>query len=46
MAESNVLGTYKFPPNVFDKVLDKFSQAVKQFKMVSIISLITSFGVN
>lgn len=32
MAESNVLGTYKFPPNVFDKVLDKFSQAVQDGK--------------
>lgn len=32
MAESNVMGTYKFPPNVFDKVLDKFSQAVQDGK--------------
>lgn len=32
MAESNVMGTYKFPPNVFDKVLDKFSQAVQEGK--------------
>lgn len=32
MAESNVIGTYKFPPNVFDKVLDKFSQAVQDGK--------------
>lgn len=32
MAESNVMGTYKFPPNVFDKVLDKFSQAVQNGK--------------
>lgn len=32
MAESNVMGTYKFPPNVFDKVLDKFSQAVQDNK--------------
>lgn len=32
MAESNVMGTYKFPPNVFDKVLDKFSQAAQDGK--------------
>lgn len=32
MAESNVMGTYKFPPNVFDKVLDKFSQAIQDGK--------------
>lgn len=32
MAESNVMGTYKFPSNVFDKVLDKFSQAVQDGK--------------
>lgn len=32
MAESNVMGTYKFPPNIFDKVLDKFSQAVQDGK--------------
>lgn len=32
MAESNVMGTYKFLPNVFDKVLDKFSQAVQDGK--------------
>lgn len=32
MAESNVMGTYKFPPNVFDKVLDNFSQAVQDNK--------------
>ena len=32
MAESNVMGTYKFPPNVFDKILDKFSQAVQDGK--------------
>ena len=24
MAESNVMGTYKFPPNVFNKILDNF----------------------
>lgn len=32
MAESNVMGTYKFPPNVFNKVLDNFSQAVQDGK--------------
>lgn len=32
MAESNVLGTYKFPPNVFDKILNNFSQAVQDNK--------------
>lgn len=32
MAETNVMGTYKFPPNVFDKVLDNFSQAVQDNK--------------
>lgn len=32
MAESNVLGTYKFPPNVFDKILDNFSQTVQDNK--------------
>ena len=32
MAESNVIGTYKFPPNVFDKILDNFSQAVQDNK--------------
>lgn len=32
MAESNVMGTYKFPPNIFDKILDKFSQAVQDGK--------------
>lgn len=32
MAESNVMGTYKFPPNVFDKILDIFSQAVQDNK--------------
>lgn len=32
MAETNVMGTYKFPPNVFDKILDKFSQAVQDGK--------------
>lgn len=32
MAETNVMGTYKFPPNVFDKILDNFSQAVQDGK--------------
>lgn len=32
MAESNVMGTYKFPPNVFDKILDNFSQAIQDNK--------------
>lgn len=32
MAESNIMGTYKFPPNVFNKVLDNFSQAVQDGK--------------
>lgn len=32
MVESNVMGTYKFPPNVFDKILDNFSQAVQDNK--------------
>lgn len=32
MVESNVMGTYKFPLNVFDKILDKFSQAVQDGK--------------
>lgn len=32
MAGTNVMGTYKFPPNVFDKILDNFSQAVQDNK--------------
>lgn len=32
MAESNVMGTYKFSPNVFNKILDNFSQAVQDGK--------------
>jgi hypothetical protein len=32
MVETNVMGTYKFPPNIFDKILDKFSQAVQDSK--------------
>ena len=32
MAETNVMGTYRFPPNVFNKILDNFSQAVQDNK--------------
>lgn len=32
MAESNAMGTYEFPSNIFDKILDNFSQAVKNNK--------------
>lgn len=32
MAEPNVMGTYRFPPNVFNKILDNFSQAVQDNK--------------
>lgn len=32
MAESNVMGIYEFPSNIFDKILDNFSQAVKNNK--------------
>ena len=32
MAESNIMGTYQFPPNVFNKILDRFSQAVQDNK--------------
>lgn len=32
MAESNVMGTYEFPSNIFDKILDNFSQAVQDNK--------------
>ena len=32
MAETNVMGIFEFPSNVFDKVLDKFSQAVQDGK--------------
>lgn len=32
MAETNVMGIYKFSPNVFDKILDNFSQAVQDNK--------------
>lgn len=32
MAETNVMGIFEFPPNIFDKVLDKFSQAIQDGK--------------
>lgn len=32
MAEINVMGIFEFPSNVFDKILDKFSQAVQDNK--------------
>ena len=32
MAESNVIGTYQFPSNIFNKILDRFSQAVQDNK--------------
>lgn len=32
MAESNVMGTYRFPPNIFNKILNNFSQAVQDNK--------------
>lgn len=32
MAETNVMGIFEFPPNIFDKILDKFSQAVQDNK--------------
>lgn len=32
MAETNVMGIFEFPPNVFDKILDRFSQAVQDNK--------------
>lgn len=32
MAETNVMGIFEFPSNVFDKILDKFSQAVQDNK--------------
>lgn len=32
MAESNVMGIFEFPSNVFNKVLDNFSQAVQDGK--------------
>lgn len=32
MAETNVMGIFGFPPNIFDKILDRFSQAVQDNK--------------
>lgn len=32
MAETNVMGIFEFPPNIFDKILDNFSQAVQDNK--------------
>lgn len=32
MAETNVMGIFEFPSNVFDKILDRFSQAVQDNK--------------
>lgn len=32
MAETNVMGIFEFPPNVFDKILDRFNQAVQDNK--------------
>lgn len=32
MAETNVIGIFEFPHNIFDKILDKFSQAVQDNK--------------
>ena len=32
MAETNVMGIFEFPPNIFDKILDRFSQAVQDGK--------------
>lgn len=32
MAETNVMGIFEFPPNIFDKILDRFSQAVQDNK--------------
>lgn len=32
MAEINVMGIFEFPPNIFDKILDRFSQAVQDNK--------------
>lgn len=39
MAETNVMGIFEFPPNIFDKILDRFS-------LISIRSLIMFFGVS
>lgn len=32
MAETNVMGIFEFPPNIFDEILDRFSQAVQDNK--------------
>lgn len=32
MAETNVMGIFEFPHNIFDKILDRFSQAVQDNK--------------
>lgn len=32
MAETNVMGIFEFPPNIFDKILDRFNQAVQDNK--------------
>lgn len=32
MAETNVMGIFEFPPNIFDKILNRFSQAVQDNK--------------
>lgn len=32
MAGTNVMGIFEFPPNIFDKILDRFSQAVQDNK--------------
>lgn len=32
MAGTNVIGIFEFPPNIFDKILDRFSQAVQDNK--------------
>ena len=32
MAETNVIGIFEFPPNIFNKILDRFSQAVQDNK--------------
>ena len=32
MAETNVIGIFEFPHNIFDKILDRFSQAVQDNK--------------
>lgn len=32
MAKTNVMGIFEFPPNIFDKILDRFSQAIQDNK--------------